>query len=249
MDSNLCEAAMAILFPEFRKHYAVTLSVSGLIAASLASSACVPLAIGAGAATGVAIAEERSVGATLDDTTIRLNVGALLLKEDEPLASMVDIEVSEGRVLLTGSVRSPDDRIKATMITWKSAGVKEVINELQVTDKSSLGDLASDSWITTKLRAKILSNTKIADINYSIETVNGVIYLLGIAQNQAELDAVTNYARNISGVKRVVSYVRVKARGAGVSSGSSAAPAPVSSRDDIQGDLLPPGGIPATGSN
>ncbi len=194
---------MAILFPEFRKHYGVTLCVTGLIVAGLANSACVPLVIGAGAATGVAVAEERSVGSALDDTTIRLNVGALILKEDEPLARMVDIEVLEGRVLLTGSVRSADDRVKATMITWKSAGVKEVINELQVTDKSSLGNLAKDSWITTKLRAKILANTDIVDINYSIETVNGIIYLLGIAQNQRELDAVTNYARNISGVQRV----------------------------------------------
>lgn len=240
---------MAIFIPEYSKPGAACVSVLALLLACLATSACVPLAIGAGAATGMVVAEERSVGAALDDTTIRLNVGALMLKEDEPLASMVDIEVLEGRVLLTGSVRSPDDRVKATMIAWKSAGVKEVINELQVTDKSSIGDLASDSWITTKLRAKILSNKDIIDINYSVETVNGVIYLLGIAQNQRELDAVTNYARNISGVRRVVSYVRVKDQRAGSSSGSSAAPAPVSSRDDIQGDLLPPGGIPATGSN
>ncbi|MEQ1890089.1 MAG: BON domain-containing protein [Alphaproteobacteria bacterium] len=230
---------MAISLRHTRKHGAALLLVLGQ---ALANSACVPLVVGAGAVTGVTIAEERSVGAAIDDTTIRVNVGALMLKEDEPLASMVDIEVLEGRVLLTGSVRTPDDRIRATMITWKSAGVKEVINELQVTDKASLGDLASDSWITTKLRTQILTNSNISDINYSIETVNGIIYLLGIAKNQQELDAVTSYARNISGVERVVSYVRVK------NAPASQASAPASSRDDIQGDLLPPGGVPATGS-
>lgn len=233
---------------EFCKRGASLLLGLGL----LANAGCVPLAIGAGAATGVAVAEERSVGAALDDTTIRLNVGALMLKEDEQLASMVDIEVLEGRVLLTGSVRTANDRVSATMITWRSAGVKEVINELQVKDKSTLGNLANDSWITTKLRAKILANTSISDLNYSIETVNGVVYLLGIAKNQQELDAVTNYARNLSGVVRVVSYVRVKDQkspapvSAPLSSPSSS---PMGSRDDIQGDLLPAGGVPATGSN
>ena len=47
-------------------------------------------------------------------------------------------------------------------------------------------------------------------VNYSIETINGVIYVMGIAQSQDELDRVVNHARNISGVQRVVSYVRLK---------------------------------------
>lgn len=209
----------------------------------LANSGCVPLAIGAGAATGAAVLQERSVGANLDDTTLRLNIEGLLQKEGGPLAEQVGVEVSEGRVLLTGAVRTPDDRVRATMVSWRSAGVKEVINEIQVTDKSSLGNLAKDTWITTKLRARILADTQVNDLNYSVETVNGVVYLIGIAASQQELDRVIGYARNISGVGKVVNYVRVKG-------GAAAAPpqmrAPVSGRDDIQGDLLPPGGVPAT---
>lgn len=232
----------AIFSPRIRRMAASAGPAFGLTLALLGNSGCVPLAIGAGAATGAAVVQERSVGSNVDDTTIRVNLEALLLKEDEPLASMVGVEVLEGRVLLTGSVRTPDDRIRATMITWRSPGVKEVINELQVTDKSGLGNLTKDSWITTKLRAKILADTKITDINYTVETVNGVIYLLGIAQNQQELDKVINYARNISGVERVVSHVRVKGHQA------PQAVSPGGSRDDIQGDLLPPGGVPATRS-
>ncbi len=237
---------MAILIPQIRQAATPVLAAFGLTLTLLGASGCVPLAIGAGAATGMAVAQERSVGTNVDDTTMRINIEALLLKEDEPLASMVGVEVLEGRVLLTGSVRSPDDRIRATNIAWHSPGVKEVINELQVTDKSGLGNLAKDSWITTKLRARLLADTSISDINYSIETVNGVIYLLGIAANQQELDRVNNYARNISGVERVVSYVRVKGRPSAQAPASAPA---ASSRDDIQGDLLPPGGIPATGAN
>lgn len=234
---------MAKFSREVRRFGATALPVLGAMLILLANSGCVPLVVGAGAATGAAVAQERSVGSNVDDTTTRLNIEGLLLKEGGNLAEKVGVEVIEGRVLLTGAVRTPDERVKATMVSWRSAGVKEVINEIQVTDKSGLGNLAKDSWITTKLRARILADTKINDINYSIETVNGIIYLIGVAASQQELDKVNNYARNISGVVKVVSYVRVKGN-------QSAAPAqtsaPYNARDDIQGDLLPPGGVPAT---
>ncbi|MFZ5914393.1 MAG: BON domain-containing protein, partial [Pseudomonadota bacterium] len=186
-------------------------SIAAGLALALCSAGCVPVVVGAGAATGIAVAQERSFGTAVDDTTIDMNVGALLLKENDRLFSNVGVEVQEGRVLLTGGVPTPEDRLKATMIAWRSPGVKEVINELQISDKSSLGSIAKDSWITTKLRTRILADRRVLDINYSIETVNGVIYLIGVAGSQEELNIVTDYARNISGVERVVSHVRVKA--------------------------------------
>ena len=48
------------------------------------------------------------------------------------------------------------------------------------------------------------------DVNYSVETVNGIVYLIGIAQDEGELTRVTDYARNIGGVVKVVSHVRMK---------------------------------------
>ena len=47
-------------------------------------------------------------------------------------------------------------------------------------------------------------------INYSIETVNSIIYLIGIAADQAELDRVIAIARDIERVRRVISHVRIK---------------------------------------
>jgi osmotically-inducible protein OsmY len=85
-----------------------------------------------------------------------------------------------------------------------------VLNELNVTDRSEIRDYPRDAWITTQLKTKMLTDKGVLQINYSVETINGVVYLLGIAQSQDELDRVTNHARNISGVQRVVSYVRLK---------------------------------------
>ena len=48
------------------------------------------------------------------------------------------------------------------------------------------------------------------NINYTIETVNRIVYLMGIAQDQAEIDRVTTHARQVRYVRRVVSHVQLK---------------------------------------
>jgi osmotically-inducible protein OsmY len=186
--------------------------VFALLAAgsALALQGCVEAAVGAGAVTGVAIAQERSVGAAIDDKTIQLNINSALLQKHEALFRKVGTEVVEGRVLLTGVVLTPEDRIEAGRLAWSVNGVKEVLNEIEVSDKSSIVDFARDAWITTQLRTKLLGDRLVSDINYSIETVNGTIYLMGIAQSEAELERVTGHARTIRGVQRVVSHVRLK---------------------------------------
>jgi len=180
-------------------------------AAALALSGCAPgMVIGAGATAGVAVAQERSVGDAIDDTTIELKISEALLKDSEKLFRKVDVEVLEGRVLLTGSVTVADDRVKTARIAWKVDGVREVLNELQVTNRGSIVDYLKDAKITTQLRLQLLRDREISDINFTVETVNGVVYLLGLAQSQEELDKLTNHARNIQGVVKVINHVRLK---------------------------------------
>jgi osmotically-inducible protein OsmY len=70
--------------------------------------------------------------------------------------------------------------------------------------------MGKDTWVSTRLHSKITLDKKIRAINYSIETVNGIIYLIGIAQNQAELDRVIGHAKTISYVKKIINHIRVK---------------------------------------
>jgi len=180
-------------------------------AAALALSGCAPgIVIGAGATAGVAVAQERSVGDAVDDTAIELQISEALLKDSEKLFRKVDVEVLEGRVLLTGSVEVADDRVRTARIAWKVDGVREVLNELQVTNRGSIVDYLKDAKITTHLRLQLLRDREISDINFTVETVNGVVYLLGLAQNQEELNKLTNHARNLQGVVKVISHVRLK---------------------------------------
>ncbi|MDP6565113.1 MAG: BON domain-containing protein [Alphaproteobacteria bacterium] len=171
---------------------------------------CGEALVGMGATVGVAAAQERSVGDAVDDAAILANVNHHLLQKSQHLFANVDVEVLEGRVLLTGNVRQPDDRVEAARLAWRTNGVREVLNEVGVRDRTSLKDYATDTWITTQLKARLLRDTGVSAINYTVETVNGVVYLLGIAQSQEELDRVTGHARNIKSVTKVVSHVVLK---------------------------------------
>ena len=177
---------------------------------TLPLSGCGSLFIGAVATGGAAAVEERSIGNVVDDLTIRAELNQLFFKDNFDLLQSVSFSVIEGRVLLKGSVKTQEDRIRGLELAWQASGVREVINEIQVTDQGGIANYARDTWISTQLKAEILFDMDILSINYNVETINGIIYVVGIAQDQAELDKVVDHARRIENVKQVVSHVIMK---------------------------------------
>jgi osmotically-inducible protein OsmY len=199
------------LFPRRPGRIGPAIGLIAILAAAPFLPACGPtLVVGAGASVGNAAMQERGFKKTMADTGTETKISANLLSHSADLFTGVSVEVYEGRVLLTGAVEKPADRIEAVKIAWQADGVTEVINEIQARDDSDLLDAARDRWITTKLGTLITFDKKIKGVNYSIETVNGKVYLIGIAQSQAELDRVINHARSIGYVRRVITHVRLK---------------------------------------
>ncbi len=177
----------------------------------LALSGCTPTVILGGAAIGgVAVAEERSVGTVIDDATIKVQIGNAIFQKSEPMFTSTSTTVIDGVVLITGEVPTPEDRVEISRLIWGVKGVKELHNEVKVADSEGLSNFASDSLITTKLKLLLLRDPEIMNINYSVDTVDGTVYLMGIAQNEAELQRVKNHAKEISGVRHIVSYVKLK---------------------------------------
>ncbi len=175
----------------------------------LALGGCAGVVIGGGAAVGTAAYQERGVQGVARDMATATRMRTKLLDAGQEYVTGVGVEVYEGRVLLTGTLADENMRATAVGLAWKTDGVKDVINEIQI-GNASFRDWAKDSWITAQLQSKITFDKMILAINYSIETVNGIIYLIGIAQNQAELDRVIAHARTIGYVKRITPHVRVK---------------------------------------
>ena len=174
-------------------------------------SACGPETwLGVAATAGTAAMEERGFVAAVSDAAILTELNAQFFGRSSKMWAGLSVQVSEGRVLLSGKVREPEMRLNAVRITWQANGVREVNNEIEVTNRNVIGTLAHDTWISTKLKTRITFDRDVSAINYTVVTVESVVYLMGIAQNQEELDRVVNHARDIADVRRVVSYVRLK---------------------------------------
>ncbi len=204
------------------------------VALVAALTGCVPAILGGGA---VAVKEGTSEGGfkkAFSDTEIQASINKKWWDYDADMMKRLDMTVTEGRVLITGLARDPNQKMQAAKLAWEVNGVKEVNNDAELDKSQDFGDIATDTWISTKLRTFLTFDLDVAGRNYTIDTVKRVVYLMGYARNQAELNRVTSHASTISGVERVVSYARV-GNEPDTKSGSTPSPTSSDSRYNYDG--------------
>lgn len=180
-----------------------------LVLLSLPGCSPAGTAMGAGAAVGVAAVREGGIKGTVDDLKINTLISDKWFRYDLETFARLNLTVNQGRVLITGVVQDPDNRVEAVRLAWQVEGVKQVINEIRVAEGEGIPGFIKDEAITARLRATLTFDRAVQSINYSIDTVQGTVYLMGVAQNQSELNHVIETARTIPHVKQVISYVKM----------------------------------------
>ncbi len=183
-----------------------------LLIFSFVNIGCSPaniLATGGGSALVVAEGE-RSIGTVIDDATIKVNIAAKFLNAENNLFVNINTSVLEGRILLTGLVDNQEIRIDAVRLVWEVEGVQEIINEIEIGNRSTLKDYASDLWINTQARAVAAKIVGIRAITFNFETIQGKIYIAGITTRPDLLDETILALKNIKGVNEIVNYVIIK---------------------------------------
>jgi osmotically-inducible protein OsmY len=208
--------------PPSRRHTVVLAGL--LLTLAPALSGCLVAAAGAGgAAAGYGVlGQERSADQQVKDAGIGAAVSQSWGEYNQEVAHDLTATVYNGRVLITGRVPQAEWRQEAVKRAWKVDGVKEVYDEIEVGPDTHFMDEARDTVISTRLRNDLVFDKNIRSINYTVRTENGVVYIIGTARSQDELNRVTDYARNIPNVRRVVSYVRIRSG----EPAQAAAPAP-----------------------
>ena len=154
--------------------------------------------------------KEKGIKEAISDGMIDAGINKEFLNHNINMFINVEIEVVEGRVLLTGSVKKPEHRLDAVKLSWKVLGVREVINEIDVTNKGGIKQYLIDVKIKTQIRYKVISDKKVSSINYNFEVVNGILYIIGISKDKKELKKVIEHANEIKGVIKVVSHAIMK---------------------------------------
>lgn len=149
---------------------------------------------------------ERTWGSWIDDKTIETIAGANIIKADPAFRELARIKVVSynGIVLLIGQV--PEDRLKqlAGETVNQINQVRKVYNELQVDKYAGLTTQSIDSWITTKIKTVMTTNSEyITADQIKVNTEKGTVYLMGLVSPKAAQEAV-EIARNTGGVQKVV---------------------------------------------
>jgi osmotically-inducible protein OsmY len=167
-----------------------------------------------GCAAGVAAAalgggylvayDRRSSGAMMDDQSVEVKTRHEIgkqIQEDEK--SHITVVSYNNNVLLLGQVESQARKNSVEEAAQRVEKVRHVHNELQVAPPTSASQRAKDSWITTKIKSRMVADKELNSNRVKVITENGVVYLLGIVKSDEE-EVSTDIARETKGVKKVV---------------------------------------------
>ena len=154
--------------------------------------------------------EERTLDDVVDDNGIKLELNKLLLDDGLGLFKDVGTVVYRRHVYLLGDVEKADDKARAGKIAHVPEKVSGVTNDIQVTDEGDVITLVDDIYIEKVIQADYLFDSDVDSSNFRVRSVNGVVYLIGLAESQAELDKAVAIVDARDDVRRIVNYVKVK---------------------------------------
>ncbi len=194
------------------RHLSVAAALlSGFVLPGLiALTGCAPTVLSLGANAAYTVSELRTTDEVVLDNKIKIALNKLTADDSFGLWKDVGTVVYQGRVLLIGTVENADDKDRASKIGGIPEGVKELINDITVTDEGGVSSFVNDVAIEKSIQTKYLFNGGISSANYRVRSVNGTLYLIGLAKSQAELDEALEIARGTGDVKEIVNYMRIR---------------------------------------
>lgn len=188
-----------------------TIILLAAMTACMSVSGCVTAALGAAAGVGVYAVQDRTIGEGIDDAAASNQVKMRLMAADSAAFQEVDVEVAGGNLLLSGVVPTEEHKQAAETIARSVGTIHNVYNEVFVGPHSGLVRSAQDELITAQIRTRLTASPSVRAININIETFQGNVYLMGTARTDQELRRAAEIASVVGGVRRVVSFVQVRA--------------------------------------
>ena len=185
----------------------LTLAAATLLVALPMLQGCIPAVIVGGTVGVMSAYDRRSTGTQTDDETREWKAAANI-PEKYKAASHINFTSFNGRLLMTGEVQSEEAKSIIGEQARKVEGVKDVFNETVVAPPSALGNRSNDSYITSKLKARLVDSNQLSANHIKVVTENTVAYLMGIV-NEHEAKVAVAIARTTDGVRKVVNVMEV----------------------------------------
>lgn len=156
-------------------------------------------------------ASSRNLDESVTDIGAESELKAVLFADRKHDYSDIDLTIFEGRLLLTGTMRSEEGRQRLIENAWKAGGVDQVIDEIVIGEKTPFGQGLEDARIEAALRSKLVFEGGVRSSNYKIAVSDGAVFILGSTLSERSLNEALDLARSTGGVEKVVSHVLVKA--------------------------------------
>jgi len=184
----------------------IYLVLTGVVVSQL--QGCAAAVVG-GAAVGTSVAlDRRTTGVYVSDQEIELNAMDRLGKAYPAKTNSISATSYNKQVLLTGQVQDDATRSGAAKLVKAIPDVRTVFDELSVGPVASFSINASDSTVTSNVKARMLGDDRVPSNNIKVVTESGVVYLMGLV-TQAEAQAATAVASSSSGVVKVVTLFEI----------------------------------------
>ena len=172
-------------------------------------SCAAPVIGGVGAIAFSSSAQEKGLGTSINDKVIYVKLRNAIYDWDPSVSEKISLSVDNGSVLVTGKLKNIDIKVKLTKIIWEINGVKEVNNKVQISETNNLKNIAKDLASLGEIKARLMASTKINSLNFSIDVVNSIAYISGIASSEEEISIVTQIAQEAKFIKEVQNFVRL----------------------------------------
>lgn len=151
------------------------------------------------------------LGQFADDSVITAKVKKAFT-DDKTLSAMdISVVTDKGDVTLSGFVDSTEKQVKAVELAKKVEGVKSVNDKLNIkaAKEGTVKEFASDTKITTEVKAKLLAAENVSSTSISVETVDGVVQLTGTVKSADQVAEAEKVAKLVEGVKTVKNDLKV----------------------------------------
>lgn len=188
-------------------------SIISTIAVVILLQGCVAAAV-VGVVGGASVAtDNRSLGNQIDDQKIEIDAQAKLSKSNA-LSENTNLQVISvnGSVLVIGQAPNSYLRDQAIKAINEVNGVKQLHNQIRISNTTSFTTKTNDVWLTSKVKTSLFGTDKLDATNIKVVTENGEVFLMGLVTKEQGTLAV-DIARNVGGVNRVFKifeYVDVK---------------------------------------
>jgi osmotically-inducible protein OsmY len=170
---------------------------------------CAPAVVAVGVGYGAVVAgDQRSTGAQLDDQTIEIKITSAA---GGKWGNEVHLNVTSynGVVLLTGEAPSTIVQDEITKIARSTDRVRSVQNEMVIGPVTDLSARTNDTYITSKVKTRLLEDEKLKALYVKVVTERSVVYLMGIMTRE-EGNQAAQVAATTAGVARVVKVFEFK---------------------------------------